>query len=73
MGSNKLVTRDHSVPGSRRVGMRTIRKAQEGGEKDRRLEEIELGGGMGGKIAHIYWKGDIGYVQSPLVWHRTGI
>ena len=54
--------------------MRTIRKAQEGGEKDRRLvEEIELGGGMGGKIAHIYWKGDIGYVQSPLVWHRTGI
>jgi len=34
MESTKLITRDHSVPGSRRMGMKTIRKAREGGEKD---------------------------------------
>ena len=62
MESKKLVMGDHSVPGSWRVGMRTIRKARKGGEKDRRLEEIELGGGMGAKIAHIYSKGDLGYM-----------
>ena len=33
MESNKLVTRDHSVPGSRRVGMMTIKKRERGVRK----------------------------------------
>ena len=53
--SNKSLYGDYSVPGSRRVGMRTIRKVRGGGEKDRSLEEIEPEWKQGrGNLRYIY-------------------
>lgn len=58
--------------------MRTIRKAREGGEKDRRQEEIELSESKGAEISHIYPKNDLkiytrGMISDPCSHRLSGI